>query len=150
MKNIGLSLALLLLLASCSSGTTVADTPFNITGVYLGEYENISGSIEDTLTLNIVEDQSGIITGNILFNFEENDRASVCGTNSTVDGSTTGFTVQFSVGGSAATDVSAGSGGISYQLTQSNSGRTLSGTYVNTGLPECSNASGSGTVTFTR
>ena len=156
MKKILLSFALLVTLASCSSGTTVADTAFNLTGIYFGQFQNQSGSRQETLTLNIAEDDTGTIVGNIIFNTDENDPSS-CAINSVVSGTTSGFSVQITaevdteiIVDADGAETEAVTGEIVYQLTQSNSGQTLTGTYVSTGIEGCSNASGSGTIVLNR
>lgn len=157
MKNLAFSLALILILAACSSGSTVADTPFNVTGLFSGEFENTSGSRQEGIILNIAEDQNNNIVGNIIFETDPNDPSS-CAINSPISGSTSGFSVMLEAeveDGISVTDAdgnttTSSGGSILYQLTQSNSGRTLSGTYVTTGIEECSNASGSGTLVVNR
>jgi len=146
MKNIALTIVLALVLAACSSGSTVADIPFNVTGTYFGEYENSTNMRDGTFTLNIAEDQAGNINGTIIYDKDPLD-AFACEINSVVSGDTSGFSVRI------VADVNAGenaTGTITFQLTQSNSGNNLNGSYVSTGIDVCSNGSGSGTVTMTR
>ena len=161
MKNIILSLFTLLLVSACSSGSTVADTPFNVTGLFQGEFENTSGSRRSTFTLNIVEDvDSGDISGNLIF-ADEGDDDSGCTFNGLVTGSTAGFSVALVASVSGINEdpevdengdpvEQTVSGTINYQLTQSNSGNRMTGTYVTIGLGSCSNASGAGSVVINR
>lgn len=174
MKNIALSLFLVLFVSACSSGTTVADTPFNITGLFQGVYQNSTGARTGSFLLNIVEDDSGTVTGNLIFD----EDGSGCTFNGTITGSTSGFsaaltldiatgefieetveetveTVDDVTGVVTSTVVEnivlvAVEGQTIYQLTQSNTGNSLTGTYTSADIPDCSNASGSGTVSITR
>lgn len=158
MKNILLSLLLVLLVSACSSGSTVADTPFNITGLFSGTYEsNSSPTINDVrtsgrFTLNIVESDSGVISGNILFENDLNVINNGCVFNALVNGFTSGFSVALTaeVPEGETFEGEAVVGQVDYQLTQSNSGNTLTGTYIATNLQNCSNFSGAGTVTINR
>lgn len=158
MKNIALSLIFLFSLAACSSGTTVADTPFNITGLYNGVFENTAGTEMGTITLNIIEDEtSGIISGNIIFEVEDSQQT--CFVNGSISGTTSAFSVILTANQSFEVTVTTVSGTvvsttefdgtIDYILSQSNDGRNLSGTYITTGNI-CSNFTGAGTVGFTR
>lgn len=156
MKNIILSLLLITFVSACSSGSTVADTPFNVTGIYTGTYENTDGSQSGSFTLNIVEDEtSGAIVGNILFESDDDS----CFVNGSVTGSTSSFSVFLEADQSfQVTEISPSfgvvertdfEGSISYVLTQSNNGNTLSGTYIST-TDLCSNFTGAGTVQINR
>ena len=136
MKNIAISLALALFLAACSSGSSVSDIPpLDISGLYTGEFESSNGLDEGVVTLNIQEDNTGTIGGNLILEFDRNDPS--CIVNGVIAGSRSGFNVQLATGQ------------ISFALTASADGSVLSGTYVPIG-EGCSNASGAGTLTVTR
>ena len=156
MKNIALALILTILVAACSSGTTVGDIPNNITGVYRGNIESTNERSRGTVLLNIAEDDTNNIIGNAQFELEFDD--DVCLLNSRVEGFTSGFTASLTlVGASVTTTEIDGDGnttttteavdGASFQLTQANAGNTLTGTYVGA---SCSNSTGSGSVVLTR
>lgn len=139
MKNLSLVVAFLLFMTGCSSGTTVANTPVNITGIFTGEYESSNERDSGTMTLNIVEDESGNLSGTFQISFDQKDPS--CLLNGTVaSGTSNGFNVSIIVS-------QGGAGEITFQLTNS-AGNTLTGTYVSNSA--CSNASGSGTVVFSR
>ena len=160
MKNIILSLLLLLTVSACSSGSSIADDPFNITGLFEGVYEiNASPTSTDVrntglFTLNIVEaPESGLLSGNILFRNGLNAVNNGCIFNGQISGATSGFTASLTISVPDGTTDDNGdtvSGSITYQLTQSNNGNTLTGTYTSNGLTSCSNFSGSGTVDINR
>ncbi|MBX2848767.1 MAG: hypothetical protein KTR16_10625 [Acidiferrobacterales bacterium] len=156
MKNIIVSLILLVSVAACSSGSTVAEVPFNVSGIYNGTFENTDGTQSGSFTLNIVEDEStGAILGNIIFETEDN----TCFVNGSVTGSTSSFSVFLEADQTfQVTEISPSfgvvertefGGTISYVLTQSNNGNTLAGTYIST-VDLCSNFSGAGTVQINR
>jgi len=82
MKNLALTLAMTVLLAACSSGSTVAPLPSTVNSQFAGEFRNQNGTQEGTVRLDIVEDDGGGVTGNIIFDaIGEN-----CLGNSTVTG----------------------------------------------------------------
>ena len=152
MKNIALALILTILVAACSSGTTVGDIPNNVTGVYRGNIESTNERSRGSVILNIAEDSNGDIIGNIIFELEFD--GDDCLLNSTVAGGTSGFSVALSlVEGSITTTDADGETttdtvtGASFQLTQANAGNTLTGTYVGA---SCSNSTGSGSIVLTR
>jgi hypothetical protein len=67
MKNIVLALVAALLVSACSSGSTATELPQNVTSLFRGSYQNTPGTQNGTITLDIVEDASGVVTGNIIF-----------------------------------------------------------------------------------
>ena len=138
MKNLLLVITLAALLSSCSSGTTVANTLRNLTGQYIGNYISNSGEDEGNMTLNIVEDNAGNVTGNLIVTFDPDNRT--CLLNGVIEsGAVTGFSLTFQVN-------QGGDGTIDFLLTVN--GNTLSGSYVSN-ESNCSNNSGAGRVTFT-
>lgn len=76
-------------LVGCSSGSSESPAPASVTNRYQGSFQNNPGTQDGTLTLNISEDASRAITGNIIFS---SDGAN-CLRNSTVSGSSTGFNI---------------------------------------------------------
>lgn len=138
MKNIALTLCIAVMLAACSSGNSVSETPTSTTGLYRGAFESSNGLDEGVMILNIVESDTGTLSGTIQFEFSKTDLT--CLRPSTIDGEVTGFTV--------AITSEQGTGTLTMQLTFD--GRSvLSGTYVTSGAP-CSDFSGSGSITLTR
>lgn len=140
MKTLSLILALALTMSACSSGTTVADAPpSNLTGLYIGNYISSSGRDEGNMTLNVSEDTNDNLTGTFQVSFNQDEPS--CLANGPIEsGTADGFSISI-----VATQVG---GKLIFQLTNNNMGQ-LAGTYVSTGSG-CSNASGSGSVTFTR
>lgn len=157
MKNIILSLLLVVFVSACSSGSTVADLPDNITGTYSGAFENTAGTESGTMTLNIIESETGVVTGNIIFETQDNEEN--CFVNGSISGTTSSFNVVLTANQSFEVTVTTVSGTvvsttnfdgtIEYLLTQSNRGRNLTGSYITTGNI-CSNFTGAGTVEFVR
>jgi hypothetical protein len=137
MKNLAIALCLTLLLAACSSGSSVSEIPPNTSGLYRGPFESSNERDKGVMILNIAEDEGGNIEGTIQFEFTTTDLT--CLINSTIEGTIDGFAVRL---GSPQ-----GEGTLTMQLTASTN--ALTGTYVTTGAP-CSNFSGSGAITLTR
>jgi len=137
MKNIALTLCITLLLAACSSGSSVSEIPPNISGLYRGDFESSNERDAGTMILNIFEDDAGAVTGTFQLEFRETDLT--CFVNSTVTGLVNGFNVSLTA------DQNGGS--ITFQLTSTDS--SLSGTYVSA-TENCSNFSGSGSIILTR
>lgn len=202
MKNLLFVLSIAILTAGCSSGTTVADLPSNVTNAFRGTFQNNPGTQSGGVTLDI-QDVNGTVSGNIIFASDEDN----CLRNSTVTGSSTGFNLSLSadqtaqrfsvtitergpdevtgegdnqttspgpliseitflttggVQGTVVTTLGNGNvvtretsapeqtdGTLNMQLTISNNGNSLSGTYTTTGNV-CSNNSGAGTMSFSR
>jgi len=151
MKNVQhlLILAFAASLVACSSGTTTSPTPSNYTGVFSGSFTNTPDTQSGSMTLNIAENIDGTaVNGNMIFDSEREN----CLVNATISESTiNGFSITIiadqstsSRSGSSTTD-----GSINIQLTQSNSGNNLDGTYVTTGN-QCSNSTGSGVLSLVR
>ena len=88
MKNIVLALIATLLVSACSSGSTATELPQNITSLFKGSYQNTPGTQSGTITLDIVEDASGGVTGNLIFVAAGNNN---CLTNASVSGTSSGF-----------------------------------------------------------
>ena len=137
MKNLALTLCITLLLAACSSGSSVSEIPPNISGLYRGDFESSNERDAGTMILNLAQDEAGVVEGTIQFEFSETDLT--CLRNGTIMGNVNGFAVRLE----AETDA----GGMTFQLTSTDT--SLSGTYVTQG-GECSNFSGSGSIVLTR
>ena len=137
MKNLALALAITLLLAACSSGSTVAPEAVTLSGVFSGPFSNTEGTDEGTATLNLSQIAGSTdVTGNAIF---ENDGRNICLINGTITGANNGANVTLTIGSA------------NLQLAISNNGNTLSGTYVLTATSStCSSESGSGTITLNR
>lgn len=134
MKKIALMFVMALFLSACSSGTTVSDTPINLTGKYTGSFENQEENDEGTVIIDLVEDNAGVFSGIAQF------IDSGCLVNGTVtSGTVTGFSVTIVIDQSG--------GNVTLQLTSDNAGN-LNGTYLATG--DCSNASGTGSISLSR
>lgn len=86
MKNILFVLSIAMLAAGCSSGTTVADLPSNVTSRFVGTFNNTPGSQNGTVIID-VQDVNGVVSGNIIFESDGDN----CLRNATVDGQSTGF-----------------------------------------------------------
>ena len=89
MKNITLALVFTLLLAACSSGTTVSDLPQNATSRFTGSFNTTIAGESGTVTIDLVEDAAGALTGNIIFTPNGNS----CLRNASVSGTTSGFNI---------------------------------------------------------
>ncbi len=195
MKNLLFVLSIAMLAAGCSSGTTVADLPSNVTNSFRGTFSNTPGSQSGTVIIDI-QDVDGTVTGNIIFESDDDN----CLRNSSVSGTSTGFNLNLTAdqegqrsqvtiterepndengnegalvselvflttttnqgtfvttlgNGNIITRVVAApedtSGTLNMQLTITNSGNTISGTYTTTGNV-CSNSTGSGTMRLNR
>ena len=88
MKNIVLALIAVLLVSACSSGSTATELPQNVTSLFRGTYQNTPGTQTGTITLDIVENVAGAVTGNIIFVATGNNN---CLTNAPVTGTSSGF-----------------------------------------------------------
>lgn len=137
MKNLALTLCITLLLAACSSGSSVSEIPPNISGLYRGDFESSNERDAGTMIMNLADDDLGGIQGTLQFEFSETDLT--CLVNSTIEGTINGFAVRL--------ESDQDGGLITFQLTASDT--ALTGTYVTSGAP-CSNFSGSGSITLTR
>lgn len=137
MKNIAISLALVLLLGACSSGTSVSEVPpTDISGVYNGEFQSSNGFGDGNVTMNI-QDNFGALAGNLILEFNLTDPSCIVNTVFDESSARTGFNVQINTSQ------------INFTLTASADGRDLTGTYVPIG-DGCSNASGAGTISLSR
>ena len=136
MKNLALALATTLLLAACSSGSTVAPLPISLNGLYTGSFENTDGTQDGTATFNLIQQgSSSEITGNAVY---DTNTINTCLLNATVEGTNSGASATLTIGET------------NFQLAISNDGNTLAGTYVTGELDGCSNGSGAGTITLNR
>lgn len=136
MKNFALVLAFTLLLAACSSGSSVSEIPpDNISGSYSGDFISNNELSEGRLTLNI-QDNAGELTGNVIVDFNPDERT--CIANASIEGSRSGFNVTLE------------SANVIFTLTVSGDASTLTGSYVPAEGGGCSNGSGSGTITLSR
>ena len=96
MKIIILSLILILTLASCSSGTSVADIPSSVTAsTFIGTYSTANGLGSGDIVLDLTDDGAGSISGNLIVSERVADS---CLCSSTVTGTQIGFDVQLTTG----------------------------------------------------
>ena len=139
MKNFALTLAIILILAACSSGSTVAPQAISLNGVFTGTFVNTDESQDGTATLNLTQASgSDIVGGNAIFD-TSSSRGNSCLVNGLVTGTNTGASAALTIGGT------------NLQLAISDNGNTLSGTYVLTETSdECSSELGAGTITLSR
>lgn len=86
MKNLFLALTFTMLAAGCSSGTTVADLPSNVTNSFRGTFQNTPGTQSGTVIID-VQDVGGVVSGNIIFQSDDDN----CLRNNAVSGTSTGF-----------------------------------------------------------
>jgi len=134
MKNLALALATTLLLAACSSGSTIAPLDATLNGIYTGTFENTAGTQGGTASFNLSEvADTDTITGTAIFDTTTENTCLDNGviTTGTNNGTSATIAVQSTT----------------FQFAISNDGATLSGTYVTTESEECSNGSGAGTIT---
>lgn len=75
-----------MLAAGCSSGTTVADLPSNVTNSFRGTFQNTPGTQNGTVIIDI-QDVNGVVSGNIIFESTGDN----CLRNNSVSGNSTGF-----------------------------------------------------------
>lgn len=141
MKNIALTLCLAIVLAACSSGNSVSDAPASSTGLYRGAFESSNELDEGVMILNIVESETGTLSGTMQFEFTDIIEELTCFRPAAIEGTITGFNVNIT----APQD----EGSLILQLTFD--GRSvLSGTYIVTTGAACSAFSGSGEITLSR
>ena len=96
MKNILLSVALIITLASCSSGTSVADIPPNVSAsTFTGTYSTSNGLGTGNITLDLTDTGGGTITGNLIVSPVVADS---CLCSSGVTGTQVGFDVTLTTG----------------------------------------------------
>ena len=95
MKNIILSLTILLLVAACSSGSSEAPTPTNVTSNFTGNYQSNNNLDSGTVTLDLIEDtDAGTVAGNIIFQPNPGVASTSCLQNTTVAaGTNNGFNI---------------------------------------------------------
>jgi len=86
MKKVLFVLSIAMLAAGCSSGTTVADLPSNVTSRFSGTFQNTPNTQSGGVTIDI-QDVDGVVSGNIIFNAGGDN----CLRNSTVTGNSSGF-----------------------------------------------------------
>lgn len=134
MKKLALAFAFTLFLTACSSGTSVSESPINLSGKYTGTFQNQDDTDKGTVIIDLVENSAGEFSGIAQF------IDSVCLNNGTVSsGTTSGFSVNLVVNQDG--------GGITLQLNSNNKGR-LNGTYLASG--DCSNGTGAGSISLSR
>jgi hypothetical protein len=114
MKNLALALAITLILAACSSGSTVAPQAISLNGVFTGTFVNTEESQEGTATLNLTQASgSDIVGGNAIFD-TSSSRGNSCLVNGLVAGTNSGASAALMIGGA------------NLQLAISDNGNTLS------------------------
>ena len=134
MKKLASIFVLSLLLTACSSGTTVSDTPINLSGKYTGTFQNQDNTDKGIVIIDLVENNGGVFSGIAQF------IDSVCLVNGTVaSGSTAGFSVNLIINQE--------DGNVTLQLNSDNAGK-LTGTYLASGA--CSNGTGTGSISLSR
>ncbi len=131
--------ALATILIGCSSGgSSSTPEPQNVSGTFNGTWGNTPGTQNGTASFNLSQPlNSSEITGNVLF---DSNGTNTCLISVAVTGLVQGFGVSLEAGNTM------------FQLTLSDGGNTLSGSYVQGGTPStgCSGQTGSGTITLTR
>ncbi|HAU68653.1 MAG: hypothetical protein P8I38_01325 [Arenicella sp.] len=150
-NSVLLALVIAFTMTACSSGTTVSPEPINLTGLYKGTFTNTDENSTGTITLNIAESIDGTtVSGNIIFESDDTN----CLSNGPITGTISGFSLALTADqiNSNESGSTVSTGTLSAQLTQSNNGNNLDGTYVtaNTVGLVCSNQSGSGTMNLVR
>ena len=95
MKNIALSVVLALLLAACSSGSSEAPIPTNVTAQFSGPYQSNNGIDSGTATIDLFESPDGLmVIGNLIFQANPGVGTALCLRNTTVASSVNnGFNV---------------------------------------------------------
>ena len=85
MKNIALSVVLALLLAACSSGSSEAPIPTNVTAQFTGPYQSNNGLDSGTATIDLFETPDGLmVIGNLIFQTNPGVGSALCLRNTTV------------------------------------------------------------------
>lgn len=142
MKKILTILSISFILAACSSGSSVSETPPNLTGTWTGTFSNSDGTDSGDITLNLNQVVDSLtVTGIALIS------GSDCIASGSVEGTVNSFSASLNV--NSRTDPPS-----IMQLQLTVSGSTMSGNYITneggtgTGgiLPSCSPGSGSGTI----
>ncbi|NND00151.1 MAG: hypothetical protein HKN85_08215 [Gammaproteobacteria bacterium] len=90
MKNTAFAVMISILVAACSSGTAVTELPQNATSRFQGTYQNTPNTQSGVVIIDIFEDESGQITGNIIF---QPDGLINCLRNAAVSGNSNGFNI---------------------------------------------------------
>ena len=92
MKNLALTLAMAVLLAACSSGSTVSPLPSTTNSQFSGTYQNLNNTQSGTVRMDLVEtdgDGTSAVSGNIIFTANGNN----CLNNGQVTGTSNGFNI---------------------------------------------------------
>lgn len=85
MKNIALSLVLVLFIAACSSGSSEAPIPTVVTSQFSGRYVSNNGIDRGTATIDLFEAADGLsVIGNLIFQADPAVGAALCLRNTTV------------------------------------------------------------------
>ncbi|GGZ98441.1 hypothetical protein GCM10008090_03640 [Arenicella chitinivorans] len=90
MKNLALTLAMAVLLAACSSGSTVSPLPSTVNSQFSGTFKNQNNTQNGEIRFDIAEDEGGNIVGNMIVTNNTNIR---CIANGTLAGSSNGFNI---------------------------------------------------------
>lgn len=137
MKKLLTILSISFVLAACSSGSSVSETPPNITGTWTGTFSNSAGSDSGTITLNLTQIVDSLTVTGIAIILDSD-----CLTNGSVSGTVNGFKTTLNV--TQATDPVSN---LQMELTIDGN-NTMSGNYVTdaAGNGGCSTGSGAGTV----
>jgi len=85
MKNIALSIVLALVLTACSSGSSEAPVPTNVTAQFSGSYQSNNGLDRGTATIDLFESPDGLmVIGNLIFQASPGVGNALCLRNTTV------------------------------------------------------------------
>jgi hypothetical protein len=87
MKNLFLAFLSALTISACSSGSTVTESPANVTSRFQGTFQNTPNTQSGSVIIDIIEDASGGISGNIIFQASGNN----CLRNAPISGNSSGF-----------------------------------------------------------
>ncbi len=90
MKNLALTLAMAVLLAACSSGSTVSPLPSTVNSQFSGTFKNQNNTQNGEIRFDIAEDEGGNIVGNMIVTNNTNVR---CIANGTLSGVSNGFNI---------------------------------------------------------
>lgn len=90
MKNLALTLAMAVLLAACSSGSTVSPLPSTVNSQFSGTFKNQNNTQNGEIRFDIAEDEGGNIIGNMIVTNNTNVR---CIANGTLSGFSNGFNI---------------------------------------------------------
>ena len=91
MKNLALTLAMAVLLAACSSGSTVSPLPSTVNSQFSGTFKNQNNTQSGTIRFDVAENEDGSIVGNMIVT---NDTDVRCIANGTLEGNSNGFNIR--------------------------------------------------------